>query len=1083
MAEPPAKLSSQEPDAEGEPDDSLVSYKEYRSTRAPWTALGDLGDIYLDLRPISYALYAKLENGWVQWPGLEDTKPVMHPVHEGYRLGVNMRTRCYGWLECESYEDDYWPHVEFAHDAIFHVLEPPGVLYAPKFITGDKRRKGRRTAGPPTKRPKLAPAAWGQTSDDSDSEDDFYWTDGEEVDKEGNVVEAPLYPPASYVARPRRPPIGTTVTSATTDGRTIPNYASDTTLVPTPPRPRYLSPSPASPSPAPPTTKGKKGKAPKEPKPRGRPKAQPAKKKGGKKGPTKATGKGTAVPDTRPLDPGPSRQTAPPPSDGNSSRSNTPDPSPFDDGSGSIAGTSESGERQGFFTRADVTFHPIHSRFPTPCAPLHGHEIHTVILIHPPFTKYPGCISHAQPLTYTELVEHPDWVLDAQDFVWPGNPNPNAVHYPASLEPPRGRLIKDSRLRCTFCIRSYAGVNAKSMWRRHVFDYHGIAMTNRRDGGGRPRQHPPNHAPRDPQTGLRLATSQQSGSPFTITVPPPSRTTQLPPRSLTETASAPVASTSTQTTPVEDSVQRQPSPSPQPVAESSSMAIARDVNGRRLEPDPPFPPGPSPPTAFPALALSPEIQALLMSKLGLHPNLSRPSTERPEAYRPRTPNPRPAPGETSTSTLASFNANGEMQRVAEEALQNAALNLQNSNLRNAHLFRASLSNINPSNATPPSTIPPSATPPSATPLSANLQSDNLQSANLQSDNLQSADLQSDNQQSADLQSTDLRSAGLQNASLPRFDMPNAVPRATSPQNADLQNATSQDIAAQDTTAQNTAAQNASSQDVIMRNAAAQNDTAQNDAAQNDAAQDTSPLSVSRAEITTPFTPRSAPSIGPLPSYLPPAPTPRGLPQPSSSASPHQYGMPSFGSAINGTVVGTNRSGSASNLNYLNPGRYPLSGTTPSFSTSAVTFTGFRSSTPSFSTAASTFGGLSFTGGASSFSGGASGLNGGTSGLSNEPNGGASGFRNTGSFMSSINGTFTGLPMDTSFLPPNFQARFTSMPPRSLTQMADLREANANGASPNGHRDPNDEACQCFIPTQSCGLCRMRRLSTTGAYRS
>jgi hypothetical protein len=44
------------------------------------------------------------------------------------------------------------------------------------------------------------------------------------------------------------------------------------------------------------------------------------------------------------------------------------------------------------------------------------------------------------------------------------------------------------KLRCTFCRRKYAGVNAKSMWRRHVLEKHKIPMANRRDGphdGGR----------------------------------------------------------------------------------------------------------------------------------------------------------------------------------------------------------------------------------------------------------------------------------------------------------------------------------------------------------------------------------------------------------------------------------------------------------------------------------------------------------------------------------------------------------------------------------------------------------------------
>jgi hypothetical protein len=102
------------------------------------------------------------------------------------------------------------------------------------------------------------------------------------------------------------------------------------------------------------------------------------------------------------------------------------------------------------------------------------------------------------------MATNPEWFLDANDFVSSVRTNPNAVSYPPHLEPPRGwcpakkRDLRDRgsdgwpegeepRLRCTFCRRAYAGVNAKSMWRRHVFEKHKIAMSNRRDGADRPR--------------------------------------------------------------------------------------------------------------------------------------------------------------------------------------------------------------------------------------------------------------------------------------------------------------------------------------------------------------------------------------------------------------------------------------------------------------------------------------------------------------------------------------------------------------------------------------------------------------------
>ena len=127
-----------------------------------------------------------------------------------------------------------------------------------------------------------------------------------------------------------------------------------------------------------------------------------------------------------------------------------------------------------------------------------------VLFIHPPFTSFPN--SHAYPdgLTYQLMAENPTWFLDPHDFVSLDNLKPNSMPYPSYLEPPRGwcpakkKDLKhrgsegwpegeEPRLRCTFCRRTYAGVNAKSMWRRHVFEKHKIAMSNRRDGCDRPR--------------------------------------------------------------------------------------------------------------------------------------------------------------------------------------------------------------------------------------------------------------------------------------------------------------------------------------------------------------------------------------------------------------------------------------------------------------------------------------------------------------------------------------------------------------------------------------------------------------------
>ncbi|GLB36246.1 hypothetical protein LshimejAT787_0305340 [Lyophyllum shimeji] len=127
-----------------------------------------------------------------------------------------------------------------------------------------------------------------------------------------------------------------------------------------------------------------------------------------------------------------------------------------------------------------------------------------VVFIHPPFTTFPDSALYPDGLTYQLMTENPEWFLDADDFISENNTSPNAIPYPPQLEPPRGWCPakkkdlrergsegwpegEEPRLRCTFCRRTYAGVNAKSMWRRHVFEKHKIAMSNRRDNNERPR--------------------------------------------------------------------------------------------------------------------------------------------------------------------------------------------------------------------------------------------------------------------------------------------------------------------------------------------------------------------------------------------------------------------------------------------------------------------------------------------------------------------------------------------------------------------------------------------------------------------
>ncbi|KZT30479.1 hypothetical protein NEOLEDRAFT_1173900 [Neolentinus lepideus HHB14362 ss-1] len=126
------------------------------------------------------------------------------------------------------------------------------------------------------------------------------------------------------------------------------------------------------------------------------------------------------------------------------------------------------------------------------------------VFIRPPFKTFPNSHLYPEGLTYNLMAVNPEWFLEPTDFLSEKNTSPNAILYPSELEPPRGwcpALKKElrerganswpegeePRLRCTFCRRTYAGVNAKSMWRRHVYEKHKIAMANRRENAERGR--------------------------------------------------------------------------------------------------------------------------------------------------------------------------------------------------------------------------------------------------------------------------------------------------------------------------------------------------------------------------------------------------------------------------------------------------------------------------------------------------------------------------------------------------------------------------------------------------------------------
>ncbi|KAJ6465951.1 hypothetical protein C8R47DRAFT_951228, partial [Mycena vitilis] len=100
------------------------------------------------------------------------------------------------------------------------------------------------------------------------------------------------------------------------------------------------------------------------------------------------------------------------------------------------------------------------------------------VFIRPPFVTLPdGATLPPEGMHYGVMHQHPTWFLDIKDYITLDANAEGAVRYPRDLEPPRPRRQKDLLLRCTFCPRTYAGVNAKSMWTRHVREKHRVVLS------------------------------------------------------------------------------------------------------------------------------------------------------------------------------------------------------------------------------------------------------------------------------------------------------------------------------------------------------------------------------------------------------------------------------------------------------------------------------------------------------------------------------------------------------------------------------------------------------------------------------
>ncbi|KAJ7031163.1 hypothetical protein C8F04DRAFT_709549 [Mycena alexandri] len=202
----------------------------------------------------------------------------------------------------------------------------------------------------------------------------------------------------------------------------------------------------------------------------------------------------------------------------NTSRAGSPSPSSGSESpsraSGSRGSISASASSKGPFYRADTTFNPSPYQPPQRSLPLYRTSTIPPVVpavfdtpqatappfdgmfVRPPFDNLPeGVVLVNEGMNYSVMHAHPTWFLDIKDFITLDTNPDGAIRYPRDLEPPRPRRQKDLLLRCTFCPRTYAGVNAKSMWTRHVREKHRVvlskawsdtATSSRRQSTGKP---------------------------------------------------------------------------------------------------------------------------------------------------------------------------------------------------------------------------------------------------------------------------------------------------------------------------------------------------------------------------------------------------------------------------------------------------------------------------------------------------------------------------------------------------------------------------------------------------------------------
>jgi hypothetical protein len=107
-----------------------IHYVEFRCASNPPSDIGHPGDVWIDLTPDKFALYAKVGADWKKWPGLfaHDDSLIVHP-HVPTRV-LWCTKRCVTWLNRKSILSDWATHrAEFSNDdAAQDGLSPENVI-------------------------------------------------------------------------------------------------------------------------------------------------------------------------------------------------------------------------------------------------------------------------------------------------------------------------------------------------------------------------------------------------------------------------------------------------------------------------------------------------------------------------------------------------------------------------------------------------------------------------------------------------------------------------------------------------------------------------------------------------------------------------------------------------------------------------------------------------------------------------------------------------------------------------------------------------------------------------------------------